>query len=1245
MKIVLATGIYPPDIGGPASYTSKMAHFLRSDGHEVVVITYGDDQLPLSVRGIQGDHQTESKIQIISRNKNILFRYLKFAWAVFREARKADIIYAQGADAAGFPAAIAAKLTGTDFVIKVVGDYGWERAMQKNGLSKFQIPDSKFQIPLLDEYLASHPKGFVDKVERWTAKRAKKIIVPSRYLKTVVERWGVPSERIRVVKNTARDRNGDTRHSDREDYATSGGILLSEEGSLRGVYPVPRYGGRDDGSVVARDDREKIIFFAAVRAVPWKGIAELIEWWSDLPESHVLVVAGDGPELERWKSMATQNGLENRVRFLGRLPGAELATWYSSADAFILHSGYEGYPHVIPEAVSFGLPCFVSDQGGNPETKEDFPDNITVLPYRDREAWVGALSSFHPRPDRGTTVQKMRTVGEMYEETVPILESETDRIRTVMVSYDRALLDPESGVAKRVLSIADRKTTIVPIVISVGGSFSGGSVVRIWKAVCVGIREARKLPDRTVVTAQDPFAAGFVGYCISRWTNVPLEIQEHGDFYSGYWEKESWKNRLLSLCGRFILRRAERVRAVSERIKTDLIRIGIDEKKIDIIPVSQELVFSDCREQSVDVPRLIAPCRFVKQKGLDTLIEAARILKERGVRFRLDLIGEGFEQAALEALIQKYRLQNAIRILPWMRTGDLWKGADLFVLSSRYEGWGRTIVEAMAAGIPIVTTDVGCVGSFFRPQIDGRVVQPNDPVALADVIREQLTEHDRRIALCRSARRRAETLATTNELHNNQRNGWDALLCAPACRIEPRWDLWVAAFLVFVVLSRAASVALFHDSLVHRETSIFALVTNWLQGYGYSFSTQAGCVSAYRSPGYLFFLTALYSIFRPENTMAQAIVQNIFVVGVLWLVYVVGKRLVGKRAALIGGFLMAAYPYTFYHYTQYYHTFLSSFFLLLLVWFLLRLADGERWRNAIGAGLSIAILAFVQGTILPATPFFVLWLLLIWWPDWKRSLKASVIMAIVSIGLIAPWTYRNWIAFDKFVPLTTDLGLAYFKANSENIEVFFREGHSIDETAHVKIPSSTNPGYIMYAPVEEGIDSLDLKPSILWTEWHQAGSVGRRETCPSPEWMNEAELNEYWFERIKEVNAERGFVGRTKLFLLKTRLFWSPSLFPSVKRGAPWSFSDSALKVWLARMSVTVAGTIVIFLGWLGLVYRLIRRRDLRALLPLSILLVYTFMHGLFAPYTKYRIPIDNLMAVYAGYVIILFWDRLRRRE
>ncbi len=373
MKILLATGIYPPESGGPATFSAGVSAALRQRGHEVKIISYGE--------------QTEvaSEITWVSRRGGPLVRYCRYAFRTWKLTRRVEVVFVQGAVSEGVPATIAACFARCPVIMRIPGDYAWEMSMQRGG------------TVLLDEFLKRLHDGVIgvyERLERWTTRHAAHVVVPSMYLKRVVEQWGIETRKIDVIVNAAE------------------------------AFPPTR------SRVVERSElgvMDEILFLTPVRAVPWKGVAELISWWSDLPERCVLVVAGDGPELATWQELAIQRVLGNRVRFIGRVDKKALARWYQAADALILHSGYEGYPFVVAEAASFGLPCFVSDQGGNSETREQFGDLVTVVPYRDRQAWVKVLSAFEP-----TTETRAPRVAQTYVSMV-------DQIENVLQTYAKTI--------------------------------------------------------------------------------------------------------------------------------------------------------------------------------------------------------------------------------------------------------------------------------------------------------------------------------------------------------------------------------------------------------------------------------------------------------------------------------------------------------------------------------------------------------------------------------------------------------------------------------------------------------------------------------------------------------------------------------------------------------------------------------------------------------------------------------------
>jgi len=262
-------------------------------------------------------------------------------------------------------------------------------------------------------------------------------------------------------------------------------------------------------------------------------------------------------------------------------------------------------------------------------------------------------------------------------------------------------------------------------------------------------------------------------------------------------------------------------------------------------------------------------------------------------------------------------------------------------------------------------------------------------------------------------------------------------------------------------------------------------------------------------------------------------------------------------------------------------------------------------------------------------------------------MKAAVLMAIFSAGLIAPWTYRNWKELHAFVPLTTDLGFGLYKANNENIYELTLRGYPQEVVDDVTV-SSTNLNYVLYRLRPEIQNELEqdsvYHESFFWMDWHPKEPNDVVATCAELGPMNEVEFNAYWTKQSQDWIEKTSLAERLQLHLLKLKTFWQPSLFPSVKTGAPWSFANNPMKVWLARMAVTVSALIVILGGCIG-VFIKIREKDKTVFLPLIVVVTYTLLHTFFAGYTKYRIPLDNLMAIYAGLSIIrcVAWVRKKK--
>jgi len=173
MKLAIATPLYPPESGGPATYAKLLAAELPKRGWKVEVVKFsGVRHLPKAVR------------------------HIAYGWRVFRAARRADAVLALDPVSTGFPAHAAAAAAGKPFYVKVVGDYAWEQGRQR-----FGIEDS------LDAFAAQQDVPLPVKTLRFAqqhvARSARKVIVPSQYWRRLLRSWNVADEKIAVIHNAA----------------------------------------------------------------------------------------------------------------------------------------------------------------------------------------------------------------------------------------------------------------------------------------------------------------------------------------------------------------------------------------------------------------------------------------------------------------------------------------------------------------------------------------------------------------------------------------------------------------------------------------------------------------------------------------------------------------------------------------------------------------------------------------------------------------------------------------------------------------------------------------------------------------------------------------------------------------------------------------------------------------------------------------------------------------------------------
>jgi glycosyltransferase involved in cell wall biosynthesis len=322
MKILIVTGVFAPDIGGPASYARALAARLVARGHQPVVLAYS------SVRAHKADTALGYPIRRVWTRIPWGLRHSIFFIRAFLLARRADGILALNAVSAGIPASWASRLLGKPLVVRVVGDYAWEMAVQTGRT-----------FLMIDEFQKAPKSGRPARLHGLqvrTCRAAAAVIVPSEYLAGLVSGWGVDAERIHIIYNGVEAvTQPASKEEARKELGISGNLIVT-----------------------------------AGRLVPWKGFRMLIKIMPSLLQVNQffrLVIVGDGPDLKMLQTVVRTLGLERKVLLAGRQPAAMMASYLAAADLFVLNTGYEGFSHQVLEAMAAGVPVITTSSGGNRE--------------------------------------------------------------------------------------------------------------------------------------------------------------------------------------------------------------------------------------------------------------------------------------------------------------------------------------------------------------------------------------------------------------------------------------------------------------------------------------------------------------------------------------------------------------------------------------------------------------------------------------------------------------------------------------------------------------------------------------------------------------------------------------------------------------------------------------------------------------------------------------------------------------
>ena len=246
-------------------------------------------------------------------------------------------------------------------------------------------------------------------------------------------------------------------------------------------------------------------------------------------------------------------------------------------------------------------------------------------------------------------------------------------------------------------------------------------------------------PKSGVVSAQDPM--GIVGFIISRRFKLPLQLQIHTDIFNPYFRNSltNWLNFWYSgwvhvPLAKFLIPRAEGLRVVNSTIMDSIKKRFPDLKaNPDVLPVfvDTEKILNSLTKADIkkDLPQfesvILMASRLTKEKRIDIALYAMKKVIVQFPEAGLVICGTGGERNNLELLVKRLGLTKNIVFLGWRADLiSLYKTADIFLLTSEYEGYGMTLLEAGASGCPIVTTKVGLADTNLFKDNENSLICP-----------------------------------------------------------------------------------------------------------------------------------------------------------------------------------------------------------------------------------------------------------------------------------------------------------------------------------------------------------------------------------------------------------------------------------------------------------------------------------------------------------------------------------------
>jgi glycosyltransferase involved in cell wall biosynthesis len=519
-----------------------------------------------------------------------------------------------------------------------------------------------------------------------------------------------------------------------------------------------------------------------------------------------------------------------------------------------------------------------------------------------------------------------------------------------MLSGDPKVLEEGSAVNKR-LELQRSRVEVLDVLVRKDGESKFAAARRM-------IASAKK-GEYDVVTAQDPFFLGLIAWKISRKTRTTLQLQLHTDIFAGGF----WRKNFVKYClARFLLPRAGSVRVVSESLKQKLLdRTSVS--KISVLPIfidKEKVLAAPTVDLKAQYPQfsefILVASRLEKEKRIDVALHVFKEIVATLPKTGLLVAGSGSQKESLERLSHELGIAKHVVFLGHRDDiYSLYKSVDLLLSpSASYEGYGASIVEALAAGCPVVALDAGIAKEA------GATVAPREGLAAAAI--EVLKHHNEGHLKLSLPTKEEYARAWKHALPQAQFSFW---------RIWTPWVVFGAIIIALLLRIQGIIYGLpldvVGDEFVHVITA-FSFFTNGTlratEVASYVPSLMAIIVAPFFALfGVLGVLTHHFAnlgafkefvvVNSEEFMIGPRVVSALFGTAFVFVFYRFVRHLLGLRAGLFAA-LLATFDFWLVHESSFAHFWMPmTFFVTLSAYALVRLRERPTVRKSVYAATSL----------------------------------------------------------------------------------------------------------------------------------------------------------------------------------------------------------------------------------------------------------------------------------------------------